>query len=127
MRRNREGVKESDRGKMPARNDLLRISGILHLGIFTYATPITVHKIMRVSSPSIIVAESRATPEPLCTRLGERNHSHDGRGGSYLGKKARAEHSESEGRCENDIVARYIYRISQDAEKVSGAATLPYN
>jgi hypothetical protein len=34
IRRNREGVRESDRGRMPARNDLLRISKISHLCIF---------------------------------------------------------------------------------------------
>ena len=78
---------------------------------------------MRVSSPSIIVAESLATPKPLGTRLGGSDHGHDGRGGNYLGKKARAEHGESEGRCEYDIVAHYIYRISQNGEKVIGAAT----
>ena len=38
-------------------------------------------------------------------------------GGNYLGKKGRAEHDESEGRCEYDIVAHYIYRISQKGEK----------
>jgi hypothetical protein len=79
---------------------------------------------MRVGSPSIIVVESRATPMSLGTRLRERNHGHDGRDGSYSGKKARAEHSASERRFNYDIVAHYIYRMSQNAEKVSGAATL---
>jgi hypothetical protein len=78
---------------------------------------------MRVGSPSIIVAESRATPRSLGTRLRERNHGHDGRDGSDLGKKARAGHSTSERRCNYDIVVHYIYRISQNVEKVCSAAT----
>jgi hypothetical protein len=66
---------------------------------------------MRVSSPSIIVAESLATPKLLGTPLGGSNHGHDGRGGNYLGKKARAEHGESGDA--SDIVAHYMLHISK--------------
>jgi hypothetical protein len=77
---------------------------------------------MRVSSPSIIVAESLATPKLLGTPLGGSNHGHDGRGGSYLGKKARAEHGES---GDASMISWHITcRISQNGEKVIGAATL---
>ena len=76
---------------------------------------------MRVSSPSIIVAESLATPKLLGTPLGGSNHGHDGRGGNYLGKKARAEHGES---GDASMISWHITcRISQNGETVIGAAT----